>query len=67
MPESNCSKRAKVQVTLELDALVYEDIFGYYVVDSIEKIDTSELLEKIECGDIECEILEFCEDVKEGD
>jgi len=31
------------------------------------KIDTSELLEKIECGDIECEILEFCEDVKEGD
>lgn len=28
MPESNCSKRAKVQVTLELDAMVYEDIFG---------------------------------------
>jgi len=25
MPES---KRAKVQVTLELDAMVYEDIFG---------------------------------------
>ncbi len=60
-------RKAKVQVTLELDAMIREDTFGDYMVDSIEEIDTSELLEKIECGDIECEILEFCEDVKEGD
>ncbi len=60
-------RKAKLQVTQELDATVFEDIFGYYVVDSIEEIDTSELLEKIECGDIECEIQKLFEDVDKGD
>ncbi len=53
------TRKAKIQLTLTIDAEIYEDMFGYYNIAEMGEIDECRILEDMETGDIEWEVLEF--------